>query len=99
MTNVISSLLRISIVLPDFKSHTIIMPARVYFMKTLNGYKDESIMSLQMNSEDGQVYSVCILLFSCFTKYNRMQSKQKQTNCKHSRRKSCGLQLSQKLSL
>ena len=23
-----------------------------------------------MNSEDGQVYSVCILQFSCFTKYN-----------------------------
>ena len=28
-----------------------------------------------MNSEYGQVYSVCILQFSCFTKYNRMQSK------------------------
>ena len=28
-----------------------------------------------MNSEDGQVYSVCILQFSCVTKYNRMQSK------------------------
>ena len=25
-----------------------------------------------MNSEDGQVYSVCILQFSCFTKYNRI---------------------------
>ena len=33
-----------------------------------------------MNTEDGQVYSVCILQFSCFTKYNRMQSKHKQTN-------------------
>jgi len=32
-----------------------------------------------MTSEDGQVYSVCILQFSCFTKYNRMQSKHKQT--------------------
>ena len=31
-----------------------------------------------MNSEDGQVYSVCILQFSCFTKNNRMQSKHKQ---------------------
>ena len=31
-----------------------------------------------MNSEDGQVLSVCILQFSCFTKYNRMQSKHKQ---------------------
>ena len=39
-----------------------------------------------MNSEDGQVYSVCILQFSCFTEYNRLQSKHKQTNCKHSRR-------------
>ena len=25
-----------------------------------------------MNSEDGQVYSVCILQFSSFIKYNRM---------------------------
>ena len=25
-----------------------------------------------MNSEDGQGYSVCILQFSCFTKYNRV---------------------------
>ena len=33
-----------------------------------------------MNSEDGKVYSVCILHFSCFTKHNRMQSKHKQTN-------------------
>ena len=33
-----------------------------------------------MNSEDGQVYCVYILQFSCFTKYNRIQSKHKQTN-------------------
>ena len=33
-----------------------------------------------MNSEDGQVYSVCILLFSCITQFNRMQSKHKQKN-------------------
>ena len=32
-----------------------------------------------MNSEDGQVYTVCILQFACFSKYNRMQSKHKQT--------------------
>ena len=44
-----------------------------------------------MNSEDGQVFSVCILQFSCFTKYNRIQSKHKQTKCKHSRQKSYGL--------
>ena len=34
-----------------------------------------------MNSEDGQVYSVCILQFSSCTKYNSMQSKHKQTKC------------------
>jgi len=34
----------------------------------------------KMNSEDGQVYSVCIRKFSCFTKYNRMQSKHKKQN-------------------
>ena len=38
-----------------------------------------------MNSEDGQVYSVCILQFSCFTKYTLKQSKHKQTKRKHSR--------------
>jgi len=41
VTNSISSLLWISIVISNFKSHNIIMSARVYFMK--------------MNSEDGQV--------------------------------------------
>ena len=72
------------------------MSARVYFMKTLNGCKDVSIMSPQDEQhEDGQVYSVCILQFSSFTKYNRMQSKHKQTKCEHSRRNSYRLQLSQ----
>ena len=47
VTNSISSLLWISIVIPDFKSHNIIMSARVYFMKTVNGCKDVSIMSPQ----------------------------------------------------
>ena len=49
----------------------------------------------KMNSENGQVSCECIMKFSCFTKYNRMQSKHKQANCKHSRQKSYGLQLSQ----
>ena len=52
-----------------------------------------------MNSEDGQVYSVCKLQFSCFTKYNRMQSKHKQTKCEHSRRNSYRLQLSQSVGI
>ena len=71
------------------------MSARVYFMKSVKDCKDVSIMSRKMNSEDGQVYSVCILQFSCFTKYNRMQSKHKQTKCEPSRRNSYRLQLSQ----
>ena len=74
VTNWISSLLWICIVIPNFKSHIIITSARVYFMKRVKDCKDVSIMSI-MNSEDGQVYSVYILHFSCFTKYNRMQSK------------------------
>ena len=48
----------------------------------------------KMNSEDGQVYSVCILQFFCFIKYNRIQSKHKQTTCEHSRRNSYRLQIS-----
>ena len=84
MTNSISSLLWISIVIPNFKSHNIIMSARVKVIKTVNGCKDVSIMYPQ----DEQWYSVCILQFSCFPKYNRMQSKHKQTKCEHSRRNS-----------
>jgi len=47
VTNSISSLLWISIVLPKFKSHNIIMSARVYFMKRVKDCKDEFIMSPQ----------------------------------------------------
>jgi len=51
------------------------MSARVYFMKRVKDCKDWFIMSLRkVNSDDGQVYSVCILQFSCFTKYNRIWS-------------------------
>ena len=45
MTNSRSSLLWISIVIHNYKSHNFIMSARVYFMKTVNGCKDVSIMS------------------------------------------------------
>ena len=38
---------------------------------------------------------LCLLQFSCFTKYNCMQSKHKQTKCEHSRRNSYRLQLFQ----
>ena len=40
VTNSISSLLWISIVISNFKNHNIIMSARVYFMKAINGCKD-----------------------------------------------------------
>ena len=40
------------------------MSARVYLMKRVKDYKDVYIMSPQ--DEHGQVYSVCILQFSCF---------------------------------
>ena len=43
VTNLISSLLWISIVIPNFKSHNIIMSARVYFMKRVKDCKDVSI--------------------------------------------------------
>ena len=46
-TNCISYLLWISIVIPNFKSHNIIMSARVYFLKRVKDCKDVSIMSLQ----------------------------------------------------
>ena len=38
-------LVMISIVIPNFKSHNIIMSARVYFMERVNDCKDVSIMS------------------------------------------------------
>ena len=70
------------------------MSARFYFMKSVKDCKDVSIMSRKMSSEDRQVSSVCILQFFCFTKYNLLQSKHKQTKCEHSRRNSYRLQLS-----
>ena len=70
------------------------MSARVYFMKTVKDCKNVSIM-YPKDKQWIQVYSVYLLQFSCFTKYNRIQSKHKQTKCEQSRRNSYGLQLSQ----
>ena len=47
VTNCISSLLWIGIVIPNFKGHSIIMSARVYFMKRVKDCKNVSIMSPQ----------------------------------------------------
>ena len=63
VTNSISSLLWISIVIPDFKSHIIIMSARVYFMKRVNGCKDVSIIypqDKQWRPGFGNVMCVCL---------------------------------------
>ena len=58
-------------------------------MERVKDCKDVSIMSPQEEQlEDGQVYSVCMLQFSWFTKYTLMQSKRKQTKCERSRRNS-----------
>ena len=37
----------LAFVIPNFKSHNIIMSARVYFMKRVKDYKDVSVMSPQ----------------------------------------------------
>ena len=44
VTNLISSLLWISIVIPNFNSHNIIISARIYFMKRVKGCKYVPIM-------------------------------------------------------
>ena len=46
VTNSISSLLLISIVIPNFKNHNIIMSARVYFIIAVNGCKDDDVSIL-----------------------------------------------------
>ena len=53
------------------------MSAGVYFMKRVKDCKDVSIMSPQdeQRTDGVQVYSVCTLQFSCFTKYNRIAVK------------------------
>ena len=77
VTNSISSLLWISIVIPNFKSHKIIMSARVYFMKTVNGCKDVNIMSPQDEQWRRTSSLFCILQFSCFTTVcSQMRNKQ-----------------------
>ena len=47
LTNSISSLLRISIAIPNFKSHNINKSARVYFIKRVKDCKDVTLMSTQ----------------------------------------------------
>ena len=98
VTNWISSLLWISIVIPNFKSHNIIMSGRVYFIKRVKDCKYVYIMSPQ-DEQWRRTSLLCLYTVIFLFYYNRMQSKHKQTKCEHSRRNSCRLQLSQELSL
>ena len=71
------------------------MFTRVYFMKKVKDCKEMSIMSPQ-DEQRRRTSLLCLYTASfCFTKYNRMQSKHKQTKCEHDRRNSYRLQLSQ----
>ena len=63
VTNSISSLIWVSIVIHNFKSHNIIMSARVYLMKTVNGCKDVSIMSPQDEQWRFTLFVYCNLNF------------------------------------
>ena len=60
VTNWKSSLLWISIVIPNFKCHTIIMSARVYIMNRVKVCKDMPIMSPQ----DEQCSQTSLLLYT-----------------------------------
>ena len=80
VTNSISSLLWISIAIPNFKSYNIIMSARVYFMKRVKACKDVSLKFPQDEQwrltsllclYHGYIIEVCILQFSCFTQNNQ----------------------------
>ena len=85
VTNSISSFIWSGIVIPDFKSHNIIISARVYFMKTVNGCKTVSLTSLH----DEQWRRTSLLCLYTAILYNRMHEKHKQTKCEQiSRRNS-----------
>ena len=64
VTNSMSSLLRISIVIPNFKSHSIIMSARVYFMKRVKDSKDVSNVSARwtVNTDKFTLFVYCNFL-------------------------------------
>jgi len=88
VTNWISSLLWISIVTPNFKSHNIIMSAIVYFMKMVKDCKDERVYNVsarwtvKTDKFTLSVYCNCLVLLStplCSQNINKQ-------NVEHSRR-------------
>ena len=100
VTNWISSLLWIIIVIPNFKSHNIIMSPRAYFMKRVKDCKDVSIMFPQDEQRRRwrRTSLLCWIVYCNFLVLlsTPLCSKiHKQTKCEHSRRNSYRLQLSQ----
>ena len=77
VTNSISSLLWTSIVIPNFKSHNIIMSARVYFMKRVKDFTMSLLCLRKMYSDGGQftlfVYCNFLVLLKSTTKENWIQ--------------------------
>ena len=65
--NLVTNSLWISIVIPNFKSHNIIMSARAYFMKRVKDCKDVSIMS--PHDEHGRRTSLLCLYTAIFLFY------------------------------
>ena len=68
------------------------MSARVYFMNTVNGCKDVSTMSPQ---DEQRRRTSLLCLYNCNLLVLLITTVCSRTNCKHSRRKYYGLQLSQ----
>ena len=83
VTNSKSSLLWISIVIPNFKTHNIIRSARVYFMKRVKDCEYVSIMSPQ--DEQWRQTSLLCLYTAIFLFYQVQPNavKTKQTKCEH----------------
>ena len=61
------------------------MSARVYYMKTVNGFKDVSIMSPQDEQWRRTSLRCLYTAIFLFFKVQRMQSKHQQTKSEHSR--------------
>ena len=88
VTNWISSLLWISIVIPNFKSHNIIMSARVYFMKKVKDCKVVSIMSPKRWTVKTDKFTLFVYCNFLVLRSTTVCSQNKNKKCKHSRRKS-----------
>jgi len=82
VTNSISSLLLISIVIPNFKNHNIIMSARVYFIIAVNGCKDDdvsilstTVCSQNINKQNVNIGDETLTDYSFLSRYHYTKSK------------------------